>query len=344
MNTKQRLRSLIYLVVFSTVGISHDSATAQDTVTVKDPRTGKFSQFEAQVLEWDAERLLYMGNGKQRTMPAARVVDVSYPRTESQLEADQLFAEGKLLQAMQTYQNAIANEPRAWVKGELQARQLQCARALNRQREAITLFLKIQQASPNTRFFHLIPISWDRTRLDGSLAANLSQWLSGSDEVRKLIAASWLQNQDAANANSALRLLSQSDDSRIAHLATAQLWRPQIIAPSPTAIPRWEAAINRMPRRFQAGPRYLLAAAKQRANRAKNPAAFNEALVNMLQVPILFPADYQVAAAALLEAHNMLTAQDRQNEAEIVLAELTRDYPLSTAAMSLETRVQNLDQ
>lgn len=344
MNTKKRLRSLIYFVVFAATGISLNHSAAQDTVTVKDPRTGKFSQFEAQVLEWDAERLLYMGNGKQRSMPATRVVDVSYPRTESQLEADQLFSQGKLLQAMQTYQNAIADEPRPWVKSELQARQLQCALALNRQRDAITLFLAIQQASPNTRFFHLIPISWDRTRLDGALAANLSQWLTGSDEVRQLIAASWLQRQDETNANAALKSLSQSSDPRIAHLATAQLWRPEIIAPNPTAISRWEAALDRMPQNFQAGPRYLVAAAKRRANRAKDQQAFNEALVSMLQVPILFPADYQVAAAALLEAHNMLTTQNRQDEAAIVLAELTRDYPLSTAAMSLETRVENLDQ
>jgi len=326
------------------MGTSLDDMAAQDTVTVKDPRTGKFSQFEAQVLEWDAERLLYMGNGKERSMPSTRVVDVSYPRTESQLEADRLFGEGKLLQAMQTYQNAIVDEPRPWVKNELQARQLQCALALNQQREAISLFLAIQQANPNTRFFHLIPISWDQTRLDGTLAANLTQWLSGSNEVRKLIAASWLQRQDEFNANAALKSLAQSGDSRIAHLATAQLWRSEIIAPNPAAIPRWEAALNRMPENFQAGPRFLIAAAKRRVNQGSDRNAFNEVLVGMLQVPILFPTDYQVAAAALLEAHKMLITQDRPDEAALVLAELTRNYPLSNAAMSLETRVENLDQ
>ncbi|MDG2012725.1 MAG: hypothetical protein P8J33_04430 [Pirellulaceae bacterium] len=317
---------------------------AQDRVTVKDPRTGKNTQFDALVLDWDAERLLYKGNDRERTMPSSRVVDVAYPRTPKHLEADQQREMGQFLQAWQSYKNALSEEPRGWVKVELLAGQLKCALALNRQRDALAAFFAIQQATPKSRYFHLLPLPWYQTRVDGAMVSTYRDWLSEQNEIRRLIAASWLLKSDEAVALQTLKTLAQSDDARIAHLATAQAWRSQMVATTTAELLRWQAALRRMPTNFQAGPRFLIALAKRRANRQGTAEEFNQALVSMLQVPILFPEDYQIAGAALLEAHEMLVTAGRDQEASIVLAELKRDYALSNAALSLSSRIENMDQ
>lgn len=317
---------------------------AQDKITVKDPRTGKTSQFAATIVSWDAERLVYTGNGRQSIMPSSRVIEVAYSRTPGHLQADQQFDAGQFLQAWQSYQNAAADEPREWVKVEMVARQLRCAIALNRQRDALSAFFTIQQATPGSRHFHLIPIPWDKSRPDGTLLQVYNGWLSGSDDTQKLIAASWLLQTDESAATRELKTLAQSPDSRIAHLATAQLWRPQTIAAKTEDVKRWQAAVQRMPEQFQAGPRFLIALASRQMNRSGNEDMFNRALVGMLQIPILFPEHYQTAGAALLEAYQMLVASGRTDEANIVLNELKRDFALSNAALSLGARIENLDQ
>ena len=338
------LRPLVCLLILVCVAIHQAPLAAQDRVTVKDPRTGKNSQFDALVLDWDAERLLYKGNDRERTMPSSRVIDVAYPRTPKHLEADQQREAGQFLQALQSYKNALSEEPRAWVKVELLAGQLKCALALNRQRDALAAFFAIQQATPNSRYFHLLPLPWHKARVDGGLVSTYRDWLSEENELRKLIAASWLLKSDEAVAGKALKALAQSADAKIAHLATAQAWRPQMVATTTADLLRWEAALGRMPPKFQAGPRFLIALAKRRANRQGTEDTFNQALVGMLQVPILFPEDYQIAGAALLEAHEMLVTAGREQEAKIVLAELKRDYALSNAALSLGARIETMDQ
>jgi hypothetical protein len=100
----------------------------------------------------------------------------------------------------------------------------------------------------------------------------------------------------------------------------------------------------RMPEALQAGPRFLIALAQRQLNRNGAASLRNEALVGMLQVPILHPEQYQLCGAALLEAYQMLVTADRPDEAQLVLNELQRDFGLSNAALSLTGRVENLDQ
>ena len=66
--------------------------------------------------------------------------------------------------------------------------------------------------------------------------------------------------------------------------------------------------------------------------------------MNLLQIPILYPEQYQTAAAALGEAWQLLQDAGRQGEANIVLNELRRDYSLSTTAQSLGERMETIRQ
>ncbi len=326
------------------IGWAACPTAAQDQITVRDRRTGKVSQFQAQVISWDSEQLVYSGNGRQTAIPSSRVTAVDYPRTANQLAGDQHFADREFLPAWQSYENAIAEEPRSWVKVEIMARQLQCARALNRQPEALQVFFAIRQETPRSRFFHLIPIPWAKSRPAPTLLDVYREWSQSGDETQQLIAGSWLMLMDEAAATEVLRNLARSEDPEIAHLAAAQLWRGQTLSMRESDLSRWKASMARMPEALQAGPRFLIALAQRQLNRNGADSLRNEALVGMLQVPILHPEQYQLCGAALLEAHQMLVAADRPDEAQLVLNELQRDYGLSNAALSLTGRVENLDQ
>jgi hypothetical protein len=327
-------------VIMSHVGF----LDAQDQITVRDPRTGKTSRFEARVMAWDASRLVYSGNGRESSLPASRVVDVVYARTAAQSEADEQFQAGRFLQAWQAYENAIADEPREWVKVEIMARQLRCAAALGRQRDALRSFFAIQQATPRSRYFHLIPLAWDRSRPDAALAGLYRTWLDSQDELQRLLAGSWMLLVDESAATAALRPLSQSADARVAHLATAQLWRPRTVAADENEIQRWETAVSRMPEPLQAGPRFLVALARKPPGQESDPARFDRTVVALLQIPILFPEQYQLCGTALREATGMLAAAGREEEAAIVRSELRRDYAFSAAAISEGGRVETINQ
>ena len=345
MNTNnQRIRrNAVWLPILALLLAPCDLA-AQDRITIRDQRTGKITQFEAVVVAWDATRLVYAGNQRESSLPASRVVDVAYSRTETQSLADQQFESGQFLQAWQSYENAIAEGPRDWVKVELLARQLRCALALGRSNEALSSFFAIQRATPQSRFFHLIPLTWGQNRPGGSMIQLYTDWLSSADESQKLIAASWLLMIDEPSATKQLKDLSRSVDPRIAHLATAQLWRTESLSARVTDLNRWSSAIDRMPENLQAGARFQLALALKYMNRGDDKKLQDEAIVAMMQIPVLFPDQYQLAGDALLQANQMLVSNGRNSEASIVLTELKRNFAFSNAAVSLGARIENLDQ
>ncbi len=305
----------------------------EDRVSLRDDQTGEVTQFNADVVDWDARRLVILVNGRHREIASRRVVDVVPARSESLIEADAFFASGKLPQAMQAYERALTPQLRPWVIRGIRARLLQCASGLGQPDRAISEFLRIADSNPETRYFHLIPLVWDRSS-PPHMPTGIQNWLKGAGEIRALIAASWVLQQHTDEAEAALSALKQSEDSRIAHLATAQPWRLEIITASRDDLTRWQAAIDRMPPQLQAGPRYVAAVTRKRlatTGRTVEDKA-NGVLISLMRIPILYPEHYQLAAAALLESRNLMRDMGRLRESNIVHQELQRDYGYSHAA------------
>jgi hypothetical protein len=200
-------------------------------------------------------------------------------------------------------------------------------------------FTELVATNPQTRFFHLIPLAWQNSeRIDGGLAGLFRGWLDGNDPVRGLIAASWLLATDEPTALAKLKQLAVSSDRRIAWMADAQVWRTRWIVADAAELGRWQAAIERMPEPWQAGPR-LLAATLQKRLQPDESAA-----IALLQLPILFADRYRISGAALGEAHELLESLGRQDDAAIAARELTTVYPFSPAAAALgqtELRMDN---
>ncbi len=325
------------------VCLHHASLIAQDKITVREERSGRLSQFEAQILDWDRQRISYQVNSRNTSLPSSRVVSVVYARSPEQLTADEQFQNRQFNQAAPSYVTAIQAELRPWVQAEMQARVIQCADALDDQLGMLQGFVTLKQIAPQHRYMHLLPLVWQRTNSSAQVRQASEQWIDGADESQSLIACSWLLSSDLQRATAKLQELARSTDSSIAHLATAQLWRGSLIEATASDIQRWQAAIDRMPPKLQAGPRLLLAQAMIRTT-DRNSEELDQLLVKFMQLPIHYPEQYQICGIALFEANRLMNQTNRTTEAAVVLAELKRDYGLSRAALSLESQIENIDQ
>jgi tetratricopeptide (TPR) repeat protein len=334
-----RMSTATLLLVSLPIASWPTPADGQELISVVDSDSGTVTQFRGQVLAWDADRLTYMSGERQRNMPARRVTAVEYEKSAEQRDADHYFAGGKFDQAALSFENALGKETRVWVAEEMRARRLQCAAATGDNGQALIEFMELIRANPKTRFFHLIPLAWQpNDRMGGTLTIELQKWLAVDDPVRGLLAGSWLLANDQPAATDRLRKLSIAADPAIAHLATAQLWRLQTISADVEELRRWRIAIDRMPEPLQPGPRLLAAMVQKRL------AADDLAVVALLQVPILFPDQYQLSGQALLEAHELLQSLGRSDEAALVAQELVTAYGQCTAAYRFQNPVERFDQ
>ncbi len=336
------MKRIFSLFVITSWLIPAVTVNAQDVISRRDSRSGAINQFEGQVIDWDARRLVYDSNGREREIPSRQVVDVAYSRTAEQVDGDTYFESGKFTPALLAYENAIREEPRQWVQRNIRAQRLQCAAAMGQIETALNEFFKILQSAEQTRHFHLIPLAWQKREISPRLAQQLQTWLEGTDEIRTLIAASWLFISDSERAIEKLNQLKQSTRPEIAHLATAQLWRTDIITVDTAGLRRWYSAIDLMPSRLRAGPVFLLGRAESRQAEMSG-GDVDPALVTLMRIPVLYPEQYQLAGSALLECHRILQQASRIEEAEIMKQQLQRNFRFSIAAGLLQQKIEVID-
>ena len=149
---------------------------AQDMISLRDRNTGGIIQLKGHVIDWDAQRVVYDSNGREREIPSRQVVDISYPRSDAQVDGDTYFESGKLAQALQAYENAIETEQRDWIKRDIRARRLQCAAGLGQIEIAFDEFFKILRSAEQTRHFHLIPLAWQKREISPDTQTLLRNW------------------------------------------------------------------------------------------------------------------------------------------------------------------------
>ena len=321
---------------------------AQDVITLKPNNKGEVRIIEAKVIDWTRQTIFYQANGRQSELPAGRVKQVDYHRNENETLGDRLFEEGKLPQAALAFEHATENVKREWLRRNLLAKRLRCFLATNQIESAIDQFLLIESSESDTRFFSLIPLTWQRVELAASTKEQLLRWLEQEDEIRSLIAASWLLSSHPNESLERLRDLSLSSRAPIAHLATTQQWRTQWFDAKPAGLARWQTSFARMPNDLRAGPALILAQGVQRqAEQTEPPNRYsiqNDALVALLRIPILYPEQYQLSGEALFQANKLLQEQGRPADAERVLRELNDRFRFSLAAGQANEKVEFLDE
>ncbi len=225
------------------------------------------------------------------------------------------------------------------MRRQLLAQMVWCLRYQNDWDQAARIFLLIVQSDPTTQYFDAMPLAWRPLTPTLAMERKATEWIRDDrDPAAQLIAASWLLSSTAENRTDATRTLedlTRAKDIRIAQLAEAQLWRSQLVTAREAEIPRWQAAIERMPESLRGGPYHLLGQLLARHGRQ------TDAALAMMRVPILFPREQTLAAESLLAAAAALEKDGRTDEARSVLRELIAEHPTSQAASAAKTKLNS---
>src|SRR5439155_13800646 len=148
-----------------------------------------------------------------------------------------------------------------------------------------------------TRHFDSIPIAWRGMTLSPSAEARATAWLAARRlPIVAVLGASWLLATRRSEAVAALDEIASSSDSRLAGLATIQLWRTKLISATTDDVRRWQVQLETMPPEIQAVGWYALGEILARQEQPEG------ASLAYLKIPILFRQQRPLAAEALLAA------------------------------------------
>jgi len=122
-------------------------------------------------------------------------------------------------------------------------------------------------------------------------------------------------------ATTILEGLTQDLDPRIQKLAAMQLWRIRALnlgTINQRQLEVWEQRIEELPIPLRAGPYYLLAEIQMKTGEVDGAA------VNWMRIPILFPEQIGLSAAALYQTSVLLENNQQTETAQALRNELQR--------------------
>jgi TolA-binding protein len=265
-----------------------------------------------------------------RSFPAEEVLTAETVQTDLHRQGVQQFGDGNIAAASQSFQQALLDEPREWVRREIRGWLVRCALRTGDQVEAGSRFLEIVTSEPAAREYPLIPLVWGSVELGTALRRQARDWITSESDVHRLLGASvlLLDTSYAEVAGNELRRLVRSPDRRISSLARAQLWRLRATQSDVTAneLAEWEQAIESMPRELRAGPYFVLG----RASAWRNE--YDRAAAAFLWLTTVYVENEPLAAQATLEAARSLERLGRTAESRTLLEELTERFNWSIPA------------
>ena len=302
------------------------STFGQDVV-ILNSEDGSTTRRNGQIIEWKGDQLSLKTRTRTRTIVASRIVDVQTTWPGGLTEARKLIRTGRYQEALEQLAVARDLEKRSWVQQIITAETVQCLDATDQTEAAMTEFLKLYQHDSQTRFFHLIPLPWWLNRPypeDGRFGARLVQ---SRNSLLALISSSlMLTTAQSEDARLRLEQLTTDSDSRIAQLATTQLWRREVLTADENTAQRWERQIERLPDSLRPGPLVLLG---QLQSRLENP---DDAVTTLMKLPILYPEMKSLSALALYRCGEILQDSGQDRLAGSIHEELFQKFPSSQFA------------
>lgn len=232
--------------------------------------------------------------------------------------------------AENSLRQALDEEGRAWVRREILAYLVRVALWRGDYVTAAGRFQAIVDSRENTRFYNLFPLVWSERTLQPGQADRAYPLLTSERPHTRLVGASILAFHPGFGplAQKELRALTEQGDDRIRRLAEAQLWRVRLHAEEAQSfdLDRWGDQLKVMPSELRGGPSFVLGQAQLRFLRREAGALL------MLRVPILYDHDRLLAAEALLQAGDALSAHGRPQEARALYREVRARYVGTPAA------------
>ncbi|MEM8865294.1 MAG: hypothetical protein AAGF31_07060 [Planctomycetota bacterium] len=310
-----------------------------DTVTLRPLTRGdRPYSVEGTITDYRGDKVtIKSGRGVTKTYPAGRVLEIDTTWPAEYVAAQQAIEEKAWQTAAKQLTNVIRSEQRAWARRWLVADLLRCRLALGQWEQAGELLIALDTSDPTTRAWSLAPLPWFAA--DDITPSDARAWLDRPEESARLLGAAWLlTTPEQRLARGELRSLARSKRPAIASLAECQLWRLDLVQADARQTDRWEDRLQAIPAHLQAGPQHLLAHVYLRQKR------YDDAALIALQAPLTGVAPHRLSARGLLLAAKALSAASHDEEAQVLLEEITTEYadtPQRQDAAALLARIEN---
>ncbi len=298
-----------------------------DTVVVrKSSDSSETFERKGQIVQWRGGELQLQSKDTLRKIDTADVVAVRTLWPESFDLATSQIRQRRFSQAVGPLQDALGEETREWAVAEMQATQVRLLELTGQPHAAAIEYLKIMIDDPRSRHFATIPLAWETQQIPVAMQEDARKWMATKVPAIRLLGASWLlATIDRDQATAVLEQLSRDIEPQIAHLASAQLWRSTWVSADASTLARWSEQVQRMPNEIRSGPLLMLAEAHE-----KNGAT-DQAVISLMQVPILHEADWAHVRRALDRAAEILERHERFDEAGRVRNERANSFPETTS-------------
>ncbi|MDA7858378.1 tetratricopeptide repeat protein [Mariniblastus sp.] len=310
---------LIIAILFLGLNLPASAIGQTDTVVTRRKDGAPTVNRKGTITQWIGDSLTINSNGVERKIDNDSIIKIETEWGDNYKLGMQELNSGNPSFAIVQFEEALTNETRPWAKLIIRAHLIEAYQSIEKYADAIRHFQTILREDPQTRFLPLAPICWTSS---GTVMADITSRLGNSrDSFLQLIGASWMLANRQRNAGiEILQTLSEDIDPRIKNIAIVQLWRTRLNVTDKQVKP-WEKTILGLPREFRAGPYLVLAEAQSRVGQTQ------PAIANLMRIPILFPEQKSLVAAALYRAGNLLENQGKSDLAQSILNELVTLYP-----------------
>ena len=286
------------------------AAGADDVVQATSADGRGLTTWSGEVLDYSGRELrLRLATGREKVIPAVRVVSVVTQQTADEQAGDEALAKADYRRAIERYRAALegGRENRDWVRRHILAQIVWCQRALGQWEQACESFLLLLSRDPKTPYFDCIPLAWLPAEPAAGLEKKAGAWLAQEQPLAAVLlgASHLLSTGRRPTATDALQRLSLDRDLRIALLAQAQLWRTTAFSASDEQLVAWRRTLDKIPHALRAGPDFVVGSALA----ARHP---EQAAILFAAVAVLYPRERQLAAAGLLRAGELLEKLERK--------------------------------
>jgi tetratricopeptide (TPR) repeat protein len=292
---------------------------AQDVVVTKRKSAEGTIKRKGVVVEWQGLSLTLSSNEREIEIDNADIVELQTNWGSEYLAGLGELRAGRPQLALERFRSALEAEKRPWARRIIRSKMIDPLMSIENPAAAIDQFLKIVREDPQTRFAYLAPLPW--TNSINGLDSQASEFVESNEPLTQLIGASWLLG--GAKKPVALKVLeelSNDIDPTVQTLATAQLWRVRV-GVNERQIDVWSSIVTQMPREVRAGPYLVLAESQSRAGQV------DRAMVNLMRLPINYPDQRSLAAAALYRVAGLLHNKGDEEKAQSILKELITNHP-----------------
>ncbi|MEM9409842.1 MAG: hypothetical protein AAGA30_01940, partial [Planctomycetota bacterium] len=181
--------SFVLIFIASIFFVPSSQSSAQ--VELKILRDGRTTKRTGKILQWSGYQILLQANGRERKIDSRDVIDLKTDWPSDLEEARRAVTQHDYSTATRKYELAILQDERLWVRQTIWAELVELCDAQENSVESIRYFLKIATQDTDTRFFHLIPLSWSTSGLKTPPENMTKPWLQAESKIVQLLAASW---------------------------------------------------------------------------------------------------------------------------------------------------------